>query len=43
MEWLNTYKIYHENFKACANENYKKVMECFAGSQSSNGPKDKAK
>jgi len=32
-EWLSTYRNSYENFKVCADENYRKIMDSFAGPQ----------
>jgi len=32
-EWLNTYRNNYENFKVCADDNYRKIMDSFAGPQ----------
>ena len=40
-EWLSTYRKNYENFKACADENYRKIMDSFAGPQDQAKTKDK--
>lgn len=42
-EWLNAYKKSYENFKGCADENYRKAMDYFVSPQTQEERKDKAK